>query len=93
MIKVRGFQVAPPELEAVLLSHPQIVDAAVVGVQPFEGESSEYPRAYVVRRDSQEAKALDAEAVKAFMAERLAQYKRLDGGVVFVNEIVSMIHV
>lgn len=30
MIKVRGFQVAPPELEAVLLSHRQIVDAAVV---------------------------------------------------------------
>ena len=89
LIKVRGFQVAPPELEAVLLSHPQIVDAAVIGVKPYEGDDSEYPRAYLVRRDSQEAKELDAEAVKSFMAERLAKYKRLDGGVVFVNEIVS----
>lgn len=89
LIKVRGFQVAPPELEAVLLSHPQIVDAAVIGVEPYEGDDSEYPRAYLVRRDSQEAKKLDAEAVKSFMAERLAKYKRLDGGVVFVNEIVS----
>lgn len=92
MIKVRGFQVAPPELEAVLLSHPQIVDAAVVGVQPSEGGNSEYPRAYVVCRDSEEARTLDAEAVKSFMAERLSKYKRLDGGVVFVNEIVSEPH-
>ena len=89
LIKVRGFQVAPPELEAVLLSHAQIVDAAVIGVQPFPGDQSEYPRAYVVRRDSEEGKRLDAEEVKNFMAERLAKYKRLDGGVVFLDDIVS----
>ena len=89
LIKVRGFQVAPPELEAVLISHPQIVDAAVIGVQPYSGDKSEYPRAYVVRRDSQEGNAVNAEDVKKFMAERLANYKRLDGGVVFVDEIVS----
>ena len=89
LIKVRGFQVAPPELEAVLLSHPQIVDAAVIGVQPTAGDRSEYPRAYVVRRDSEEGNDLQAEDVKSFMAERLAKYKRLDGGVVFVNDIVS----
>lgn len=90
LIKVRGFQVAPPELEAVLISHPQIVDAAVIGVQPYPGDKSEYPRGYVVRRDSQEGKALNADDVKKFMAERLARYKRLDGGVVFVDEIVSV---
>ena len=89
LIKVRAFQVAPPELEAVLLSHPQIVDAAVIGVQPFPGDTSEYPRAYVVRRDSDEGWGLEAAEIKSFMAERLARYKRLDGGVMFVDEIVS----
>ena len=86
LIKVRGFQVAPPELEAVLLSHPDIVDAAVIGVKPYEGDDSEYPRAYCVLR---EGKQVNEEDVKKYMAERLAKYKRLDGGVVFVDDIVS----
>lgn len=90
LIKVRGFQVAPPELESVLLSHPHIVDAAVIGVKPFKDDDSEYPRAYVVRRDSAEGKKLDSETVKKFMAERLAKYKRLDGGVAFLDDIVSI---
>jgi len=46
LIKVRGFQVAPPEIEAVLLSHPLIMDAAVIGIK-FPGDNIEYPRAYV----------------------------------------------
>ena len=91
LIKVRGFQVAPPELEAVLLSHPQIVDAAVIGVKPF-ADDSEYPRAYVIRRNSEEAKNLSSDEVKEYMAEKLAKYKRLDGGVVFVDDIVSRKH-
>ena len=90
LIKVRGFQVAPPELEAVLLSHEHIVDAGVIGIQPFEGDQSEYPRAYVVRRDSEEGRKLSEDDVKKQIAERLAGYKRLDGGVVFVDEIVSL---
>lgn len=48
LIKVRGFQVAPPELEAVLLSHPFIIDAAVIGIS-FPNADIEDPRAYVVR--------------------------------------------
>jgi acyl-CoA synthetase (AMP-forming)/AMP-acid ligase II len=70
LIKVRGFQVAPAELEAVLMSHPAVADAAVVGV-PDE-EAGERPRAYVVSRGS-----LDAEALQAYVAERVAPYKRL----------------
>lgn len=89
-LQVRGFQVAPPELEGVLLDHPEIVDAAVIGVT-FPGDKSEYPRAYLVRRDTAAAKKLDEEAIKKYMAERLAKFKRPDGGVVFLKEIVSLL--
>lgn len=86
LIKVRGFQVAPPELENVLLGHPLIADAAVVGVEIFgsDGESgTELPRAYVVRSSP----SLGAEEVKSYLAQRLAKYKRLEGGVVFIDHI------
>ena len=86
LIKVRGFQVAPPELEGVLLSHKNIVDAAVIGVN-IPGTNSELPRAYIVRRQGVKEQDLTDESVKQYMAERLSKYKRLDGGVVFVEEI------
>jgi 4-coumarate--CoA ligase len=86
LIKVRGFQVAPPELEAVLLSHPEIVDAGVIGVpaSDYDGES---PRAYVVRRPGSDASKLTEEIVKGYAGEKLSKYKRLDGGVKFVDAI------
>ena len=86
LIKVRAWQVAPPELEAVLLSHPQIVDAAVIGVE-FLRDEGQVPRAYVVRRPSSDGDNLTEEDVKTFMAGKLAQYKRLDGGVKFVDAL------
>ena len=86
LIKVRAWQVAPPELEAVLLSHPQIVDAAVIGVQ-FSRDESQLPRAYIVRRSGPDGNRLNENDVKNFMDERLAKYKRLDGGVKFVDAI------
>jgi acyl-CoA synthetase (AMP-forming)/AMP-acid ligase II len=86
LIKVRGFQVAPPELEGVLLSHPDIVDAAVIGVETVE-KDSELPRAYVVRRPGSNATKLDEAAVKAYVEPKLAGYKKLDGGVRFVESI------
>lgn len=86
LIKVRGFQVAPPEIEAVLLSHPLIIDAAVFGLR-FPGEESEYPRAIVVRRPVSEAQAVTAEEIQKFAGERLAKYKYLAGGVKFVEAI------
>lgn len=81
LIKVRGFQVAPPELEAVLLGHEGITDAAVIGVPTKEG--GEVPRAYVVRR----GQTLGKEEVKRYLAGRLAGFKRLEGGVVFVEGV------
>ena len=86
LIKVRGFQVSPAEIEAVLLSHPHIIDAAVFGVQE-PGTQSELPRAYVVRSRSPEGTALVEEDVKQFIVHRLAKYKRLDGGVQFADMI------
>ncbi|KAB8349815.1 hypothetical protein FH972_023828 [Carpinus fangiana] len=87
LIKVRGFQVAPPELEAVLLSHPLLIDAAVIGVQ-FGRDESELPRAYVVRRlSSEDATKLTEGDIKTYMKGKLARYKELAGGVKFMDAI------
>ncbi|KAK5991639.1 Phenylacetyl-CoA ligase epaB [Cladobotryum mycophilum] len=86
LIKVRGFQVAPPELEGVLISHPLIQDAAVIGIEMRENgveTGTELPRAYIVRTSDN----LAAEDVKTYLASKLAKYKRLDGGVVFVDQV------
>lgn len=86
LIKVRGFQVAPPEIEGVLLGHPEIVDAAVVGVK-FGRDDSEFPRAYVVRRPGPGGEKLTEEDVKTHVKSRLAKFKSLEGGVKFVDAI------
>ncbi|CEJ94339.1 Putative Pc22g24780 protein [[Torrubiella] hemipterigena] len=86
LIKVRGFQVAPPEIEAVLLAHPEIVDAAVIGI-PVDGADGEQPRAYVVRRPGDKGQALTETHVKEYCRSKLAKYKALTGGVKFVESI------
>ncbi|KAJ5365523.1 hypothetical protein N7517_008409 [Penicillium concentricum] len=86
LIKVRGFQVAPPEIEAALLSHPQIVDAAVIGIT-FPGTDIEYPRAYVVRRPGEAGSKLTEAEIQEYVLTRLAKYKALTGGVKFVGAV------
>lgn len=81
LIKVKGNQVAPAELEALLLEHPQLADAAVVGVT-IQGEES--PRAYVVVQQSEKGK-LSEKDVADWLAGKVSRYKRLTGGVVFVD--------
>jgi 4-coumarate--CoA ligase len=76
--------VAPPELEAVLLNHPDIVDCAVIGIKGPPNSDVEFPRAYVVKRPGAEMTAAE---VKSLISDRLAAYKQLTGGVKFVNEI------
>ncbi|KAJ4374200.1 hypothetical protein N0V83_002941 [Neocucurbitaria cava] len=83
LIKVRGFQVAPAELEGVLLEHPGVADAAVIGIKNQDG-SSELPRAYVVKKADAKLEERD---VTMWVEEKLAKYKRLDGGVKFVESI------
>jgi acyl-CoA synthetase (AMP-forming)/AMP-acid ligase II len=70
LIKYKGYQVAPAELEAVLVEHPAVAEAAVVG-RPDE-EAGEVPKAFVAL--SGEA---SEEEIMAFVAERVAPYKRL----------------
>ena len=72
LIKYKGFQVPPAELEAMLLTHPQVADAAVIGL-PDE-EAGEIPVAYVVLKQGQEA---TAQEIQAFVAERVASYKQI----------------
>ena len=79
LIKVKGFQVAPAELEALLLKHPAIADAAVVPVA--DAECGEVPKAFVVGRDG-----LTAEEVASFVEARVSYYKRIRH-VVFVEQI------
>ena len=73
LIKYKGYQVAPAELEALLLTHDAVADAAVIGV--YDEDGNEVPRAYVVRRPT--APHLTAEEVTAYVAERVAPYKKV----------------
>ncbi|KAJ9554574.1 hypothetical protein OSB04_018619 [Centaurea solstitialis] len=72
LIKYKGFQVAPAELEGILLGHPSVEDAAVVGL-PDE-EAGEIPGANVVM--SKDAKESEEEMMK-YVANNVAQYKKV----------------
>jgi acyl-CoA synthetase (AMP-forming)/AMP-acid ligase II len=81
MIKCRGYQVAPAELEAVLLEHPAVHDAAVIPVL-LQGEG-EAPKGVVVLKAD---RAASAEDIMAFVAERVAPYKKLRA-LAFIGDI------
>ncbi|GDY28825.1 4-coumarate--CoA ligase family protein [Gandjariella thermophila] len=72
LIKYRGYQVPPAELEAVLLAHPEIADAAVVGC--YDDNGDEVPKAFVVPSPG---RTLDADAVMAYVAGKVAPYKKV----------------
>ncbi|KAG0462028.1 hypothetical protein HPP92_020504 [Vanilla planifolia] len=71
LIKYKGFQVAPAELEALLISHPSIVDAAVISQK--DEVAGEVPIAFVVRSDLK----LNEVVVKEFISKQVVYYKRL----------------
>lgn len=71
LIKYKGLQIAPAELEALLLTHPAVADAAVVPLA--DEEAGEVPKAFVVLRSKETA----AEEIKAFVAARVAPYKKV----------------
>ena len=76
LIKYKGYQVAPAELEALLLGHERIADAAVIGV--YDAEGNEVPKAYLVRRPSDgDGEDPTAEDIMAYVAERVSPYKKV----------------
>ena len=70
LIKYKGYQIAPAELEALLLTHPRIADAAVIPLA--DEDSGEVPKAFVVPSGR-----ITPEEVTRFIAERVAPYKKL----------------
>ena len=71
LIKYKGFQVAPAELEAILIAHPQVADCAVIGVP--DDEAGELPKAFIVPASDD----LDGDALTTFVAEQVAPHKRI----------------
>ncbi|RLN19440.1 4-coumarate--CoA ligase-like 4 [Panicum miliaceum] len=81
LIKYKGYQVPPAELEALLLTHPEIADVAVI---PFpDREVGQFPMAYVVRKKGSNLSGRD---VMEFVAKQVAPYKKVRK-VAFVTEI------
>jgi 4-coumarate--CoA ligase len=97
LIKVNGYPVAPAELEALLLTHPLIADAAVISI-PDE-QCGELPRAYIVLQQQQHQNQDPKESINTndsanlendiyeWVKERVAPYKRLNGGIVLTTAI------
>jgi acyl-CoA synthetase (AMP-forming)/AMP-acid ligase II len=70
LIKFKGFQVPPAELEALLITHPQVADVAVIGVE--DEEAGEIPKAFVVLSGE-----VSGDELMAFVAEHVSSYKRV----------------
>lgn len=72
LIKYKGFQVAPAELEAALMAHPEVGDAGVIGIP--DDEAGELPMAFVVRTPGSD---VDEDTLKSSLSGQLATYKQL----------------
>lgn len=86
LIKYKGFQVPPAELEGLLISHPTVNDVAVIGIYNKD-QATELPRAYIVPKPGVEGSRKTAEDIARWLQAKVANHKRLRGGVRFVDEI------
>ncbi|XP_050304631.1 luciferin 4-monooxygenase-like [Anthonomus grandis grandis] len=82
LIKYKGYQVAPAELEAIIINHPKVKDVGVVGVP--DDLVGERPLAFVVKKENID---VSEEEIKQHVASFVSPQKRLSGGVIFVNDI------
>lgn len=82
LIKVKGNQVAPAELEALIIEHSAIQDVAVIGIPTPDGD--EIPRAYCVKQPGAE---VSEQEIRDFVKDKVIYYKRLAGGCEFVDAI------
>lgn len=87
LIKVKGHQVAPAELEAHILSHPDVDDVAVIQVPDLK--SGEVPKAYVVKAPHATSKSDEelAAIISKYVSDHKAHYKWIKGGVEFMEAI------
>ena len=81
MIKVKGYQVSPSELEDVIRAAPGVLDVAVIGVE--HEQYGEAPKAFIVKKCAE----LEAAAIDEYLEDKVASYKRLAGGIVFLTEL------
>jgi 4-coumarate--CoA ligase len=86
LIKVNALQVAPAELEAVLLEHEHVADAAVVGITL---DNEEWPRAYVAIQDAAKGLVKPGD-IQEWIKSKVAKHKWLVGGVTFVDEVPKL---
>lgn len=86
LIKYKGFQVPPAELEGILASHPKVKDVAVLGIYD-ENQATEVPRAYIVPSSGIEGDRKTEHEIVAWLATKVANHKKLRGGIRFVEEI------
>jgi acyl-CoA synthetase (AMP-forming)/AMP-acid ligase II len=84
LIKYKGLQVAPAELEALLQTHPAVLDAAVV--RKADEEAGEVPKAFIVLKADDASRATTPEALMAWIASRVAPHKRIRD-VEFIDQI------
>jgi 4-coumarate--CoA ligase len=84
LIKYKGFQVPPAELEAVILTMPEVKDAIVIPV--LDDEAGELPRAYVVKQDGCRESFTEKDVME-YVASKVAPHKKLRGGVRFVASV------
>ncbi|XP_072931337.1 probable 4-coumarate--CoA ligase 1 [Epargyreus clarus] len=82
LIKVKGNQVSPTEIESVIMELPEVADVAVVGVP--HSLAGEVPKAFVVLKHN---KKLTEKQIYDLVAQKLTKYKHLEGGVVFLDAI------
>jgi acyl-CoA synthetase (AMP-forming)/AMP-acid ligase II len=91
LIKYKGYQVPPAELESVLLTHPEIADVAVVGVNS-QKQATELPRAYIVHAQPDSVKTnaeklVFADYIQRWIQSKVTRHKFLRGGVVVIDAI------
>jgi 4-coumarate--CoA ligase len=86
LIKFKGFQVAPAELEGILASHDMVDDVAVIGIRD-ESQATEVPMACIVPKQGVARTRANEELIVAWLMERVAAHKRLRGGVIWIDEI------
>ncbi|CAO0789744.1 unnamed protein product [Mucor circinelloides] len=86
LIKYKGYQVAPAELEALLMSHEAVADCCIIGIYD-SAQATELPRAYVVLQPSIPKTPATAAMISKFVEDNVINYKRLRGGVKFLDVI------